>query len=117
VGSPWFGVTFDTGNFLRVMDDPVAAAKKLAKYTFATHIKDVTVRKGASPAESFFFSSTAIGDGLIDIAAVLRELQAVDFGGLLAVEIDYLHPDSPYDEPVAVRKSVAELRRMVYSLA
>ena len=48
VGSPYFGVNFDTGNFLRLLDDPLDAMEKLGKYVFATHIKDLKVRRGVS---------------------------------------------------------------------
>jgi sugar phosphate isomerase/epimerase len=113
IGSPYFGVNFDTGNFLRLLDDPLAAMEKLAKYVFATHIKDLKVRQGVSPAEWFFFSSTPVGAGLIDMAPIVRSLAAVGYEGLLAVEIDHLHPDYGYDEHGAVRQSIAELHRLV----
>ncbi len=116
VESPYLGVTFDTGNFLRLLDDPVIAAQKLAKYTFATHIKDLKGRKGVSPAEWFFFSSTPLGEGLVDVAAIARLLNAAGYSGMLAVEIDHLHPDYHFDEHDAVRQSVLELRRMVEGL-
>jgi sugar phosphate isomerase/epimerase len=113
VGSPYFGVNFDTGNFLRLLDDPVAAMEKLAKYVFATHIKDLRVRQGVSPAEWFFFSSTPIGEGLVDVGQIVRLLAEAGYDGLLAVEIDHLHPDYGYDEHQAVRQSIGELRRVV----
>ena len=113
VGSPYFGVNFDTGNFLWLLDDPLAAMEKLAKYVFATHIKDLKVRQGVSPAEWFFFSSTPVGAGLIDMAPILASLAAAGYEGLLAVEIDHLHPDYGYDEHRAVRQSIDELRRLV----
>jgi len=116
VGSPSFGVTFDTGNFFGLLDDPVRAMEKLAPYTFATHIKDRKVRMGVSPSAWYFFSSTPIGAGLVDITGTLRVLQAAGYDGLLAVEIDHLHPDYHDDEHAAVRDSVAELRRIVRSL-
>jgi sugar phosphate isomerase/epimerase len=116
VASPYLGVTFDTGNFLRLLDDPVRAAEKLAKYTLATHIKDLKVRQGVSPAEWFFFSSTPLGDGLVDIAAIARILKTAGYDGTLAVEIDHLHPDYHFDEHGAIRKSVIELRRLVDGL-
>ena len=112
VGSPYFGVNFDTGNFLRLLDDPVGAMEKLASHVLATHIKDLKVRQGISPAEWFFFSSTPVGEGLVDIASVLRLLKVAGYEGLLAVEIDHLHPDYGYDEHAAVRQSIAELRRL-----
>jgi len=112
VGSPYFGVNFDTGNFFRLLDDPVAAMEKLANYVFATHIKDVKVRRDVSPAEWFFFSSTPVGEGLLDMAQLVRSLSEVGYDGLLAVEIDHLHPDYGYDEHAAVRQSVEELGRL-----
>jgi sugar phosphate isomerase/epimerase len=110
VDSPYFGVTFDTGNFVRVLDDPVRAMEKLAKYVFATHIKDVRLREGASPADWTFFSCTAVGDGLVDMPQVIRLLGLSGYDGLLAVEIDSPHPDIGYDEHAAVRRSVDYLR-------
>ena len=113
VGSPYFGVNFDTGNFMRLLDDPIDAMQKLGKYVFATHIKDLNVRRGVSAAEWFFFSSTPVGQGLIDVAEILRLLTDAGYNGLLAVEIDHLHPDYGYDEHAAVRQSIGELRRLV----
>jgi len=113
VKSPSIGINFDTGNFLRLLDDPSVAMEKLAKYVFATHIKDLKVRQGVSPAEWFFFSSTPVGAGLIDMAPIVRSLAAAGYEGLLAVEIDHLHPDYGYDEHGAVRQSIAELHRLV----
>ena len=49
VGSPYLGLNFDTGNFARLLDDPVKAMEKLAPFTLATHIKDLkgqSVRRG-----------------------------------------------------------------------
>ncbi len=117
VESPYLGVTFDTGNFLRLLDDPVRAAEKLAKYTLATHIKDLKVRQGVPPSEWSFFSSTPLGAGLVDVAAIIRTLNAAGYDGLLAVEIDHLHPDYHFDERGAVRQSVLELRRLAGSLS
>ena len=37
VESPFLGLNFDTGNFARLLDDPVQAMEKLAPYTLATH--------------------------------------------------------------------------------
>jgi 3-oxoisoapionate decarboxylase len=113
VASPYFGVNFDTGNFLRLLDDPVEALSKLSKYVFATHIKDLKVRRGVSRSEWFFFSSTPVGEGLIDMDRIMRLLAEVGYDGLLAVEIDHLHPDYEYDEHTAVRRSIAELRRLL----
>jgi len=39
VNSPWLGVCLDTGNNLRLFEDPVVVAKTLAPWARATHIK------------------------------------------------------------------------------
>jgi 3-oxoisoapionate decarboxylase len=113
VGSPNFGINFDTGNFLRLLDDPIKGMQKLAPYTFATHIKDLKINPDAAPDDWYFFSSVPVGDGLIDNVALARMLKDANYGGFLAVETDFLHPDYGNDEHAAIRKSVAGLRRIV----
>jgi len=112
VDSPWLGINFDTGNFLRLLDDPVKAMAKLAPYVYATHIKDLKVQKGVPADEWYFFSSAPVGDGLIDNRKLVELLAAAGYTGLLAVEIDFLHPDYGDDEDAAVARSVAELQRL-----
>lgn len=116
VGSPYLGINFDTGNFLRLLDDPIAGMKKLAPYTYATHIKDLKPQKGVSPREWYFFSSTPVGDGLIDNRKLAQMLKEAGYEGFLAVEIDFLHPDYNNDEDAAVEQSVKELKRIASSL-
>ena len=116
VGSPYFGLNFDTGNFLRLLDDPIGGMEKLAQYVFATHIKDLKVRKGVAPNEWFFFSSTPVGDGLVDNQKLAQLLKEAGYQGFLAVEVDHLHPDYHYDEHAAVRQSVAQLKQIVANL-
>ena len=116
VNSPSFGLNFDTGNFLRLLDDPIKGMEKLAKYVFATHIKDLKPRKGVPVDEWFFFSSTPVGDGLVDNQKLAQLLKDVGYTGFLAVEIDHLHPDYHYDERAAVRQSIAILRKISANL-
>jgi len=117
VGSPYLGLNFDTGNFLRLLDDPVKAMKKLAPFVLATHVKDLKPQKGVSADEWFFFSSTPVGDGLVEIEQLVRLLDEAGYQGFLAVEIDFLHPDYGGDEDGAVARSLQELRRITAALA
>lgn len=112
VNSPWLGVNFDTGNFLRLLDDPVKGMAKLAPHVYATHIKDLKVQKGVPADEWYFFSSTPVGDGLVDNSRLVQLLADAGYSGLLAVEIDFLHPDYDNNEDHAVARSVAELKRL-----
>jgi sugar phosphate isomerase/epimerase len=113
VGSPFLGINFDTGNFLRLLDDPVKGMRKLAPRVYATHIKDLKIQRGVAPDEWYFFSCTPVGDGLIDNQALVQLLADAGFDGVLAVEIDFLHPDYNNDEDAAVEQSVLELKRLV----
>jgi sugar phosphate isomerase/epimerase len=113
VGSSNIGINFDTGNFVRVLDDPVLAMKKLVKYVFATHIKDLRIQKGVPVNEWYFFSCTPVGDGgIVDNQAIGQLLQDNGYEGFMAVEIDFLHPDFKADEDKAVARSIKELKRI-----
>ena len=116
VNSPYFGINFDTGNFLRVLDDPIQGMEKLAKHVYATHIKDLKPQKRVAVNEWFFFSSTPIGDGLVDNQRLAQILKDNGYEGFLAVEIDFLHPDYNNDEDRAVAESVKALKRIASSL-
>jgi sugar phosphate isomerase/epimerase len=116
VASPYLGVTFDTGNFIRLLDDPVKAMAKLVQYCYATHIKDLKVRKNVAIDEWYFFSSTPVGEGIVDNRKLIEMLSAANYAGFLAIEIDFLHPDYADDEDSAVEKSVQELRRITADL-
>ena len=113
VDSPFLGINFDTGNFLRLLDDPVQAMEALAPYTYATHIKDLRIQHGVPANEWYFFSSVPVGDGVVDNAKLIEKLRRTGFNGILAVEMDFLHPDYSNDEHAAVVASVNELRRLV----
>lgn len=113
VNSDALKVNFDTGNTLRMMEDPVAAAKRLGPYTVATHTKDVDACRHVRPEEWFFFSSVPVGTGLIDMPGVVKALMDAGYTGVLAVESDH-HKDNQ-DEDKLVAESVAYLKRLLAS--
>lgn len=117
VNSPYLGMNFDTGNFVRLLDDPIKGMEKLAKYVYATHIKDLKIQRGVAPDEWFFFSSTPVGEGIVDNFKLAQLLHQANYRGFLAVEIDFLHPDYGNDEDKAVEQSVAELRKIAASVS
>ena len=116
VDNPNFGINFDTGNFMRLLDDPVKGAAKLAKHVFATHVKDLKPEKGQDVDNWHFFACTPVGDGLVDNQKLAQILYDNGFDGFLAVEIDYLHPDYDDDEDAAVAQSIRELDRIASSV-
>ena len=116
VNSPYFGVNFDSGNFLRVLDDPIQAMKKLASFVFATHIKDLRPVRGVPAHEWYFFSCVPTGEGLIPNEKLVQLLHQHRYQGFLAVEIDFLHPDYTDREEEVVIQSIQALRNITTGL-
>ena len=102
VGSTSFGVNFDTGNALRLFEDPVEEAKLLAPYIHATHIKDVSPRIGGSPREWNFWESVPAGQGVVDIQGVMKVLQDCGYQGVHCVEVDCLRQSWEEDQAVVI---------------
>ncbi|MFZ6046795.1 sugar phosphate isomerase/epimerase family protein [Pseudomonas sp. CR3202] len=111
VNSPALGVCLDTANNLRMFEDPMLAIEMLAPHAKATHIKDICAFRG-SPREFGFWPSVPLGEGLIDIPRTLQLLRSHGFNGLLALEIDYLHPAHGTEEE-AIAKSLAFMRSVL----
>lgn len=111
VSSPSLGVCLDTGNNLRLFEDPVTVATELAPWVRAVHMKDITVQPG-NPRETRFWPSVPLGTGLVDVRAIVGLLAEAGFDGLLAIETDYLHPLAPREHE-AVRISVDYLRAVL----
>lgn len=115
VSSDYFGMTYDTGNALRIGDEPVKTVRKMAKYIHATHTKDVAPVYGGDPQDWDYFASVPVGKGVIDMPALVKALDESGYDGLFAIEIDYLHPDYE-DEDSALVESVKYLERVRQSL-
>jgi sugar phosphate isomerase/epimerase len=111
VRSPWLGVCLDTVNNLRLLEDPMVVVAKLAPYARATHLKDCVAWRG-SPRDFSFWPSVPLGQGIIDIPAVLDLLAESGYDGLLAIEIDFLHPKCGEEEP-AIAESARYLRELL----
>jgi 3-oxoisoapionate decarboxylase len=116
VGAENLLVNFDTGNTIRLFEDPVEAAERLAPYTVSTHTKDIATRvKGGSPAENFtWWPSCPIGEGVIDMPGVVEALRKGGFDGCLSVEIDLIGEQwlSQSEEEIVIA-SVDYLRSIV----
>ena len=57
-----------------------------------------------------------MGDGYINMPELARMLKELDYQGLLAVELDFPHPDVGTNEDAAVQKSVKYLQDLVATL-
>lgn len=116
VGSEYFGINLDTANFLRVLDDPIEATRKLAKHVYATHVKDILPVKGVNVREWYYFSSVAAGEGLIEIEKIAQVLKDAGYTGFLAFETDMPHPDYTDREEEMIEKSIRYLKNIAANL-
>jgi len=116
VGSEYFGINLDTANFLRVLDDPVEATRKLAPHVYATHVKDIRPVKGVGVREWYYFSCVAAGEGLIEIDKIARVLKEHNYRGFLAFETDMPHPDYSEREEEMIEKSIRHLKQVASNL-
>jgi sugar phosphate isomerase/epimerase len=73
----------------------------------------VTAYRG-DPKDFSFWPSVPLGDGIVDIPAILGFLRAAGYDGLLALEIDYLHPRYA-DHDAAVATSIERMKAMLAS--
>ena len=114
--SDYFGIIFDTGNFLCLLDDPIADMEKLVPYTFATNAKDLMPDITAKPIDLQFFAGVPVGMGLIDNEKQAQLLGKESYKGFLAVENDHPHTDWAGQKEEAVALSIKELKRITASL-
>jgi sugar phosphate isomerase/epimerase len=78
--SKTMGATLDVGQMAACGQDPVDAVRRLAPYLKVVHLKDVA---GAGAEHNVLF-----GHGVVNIAAVMKELRAAGFNGLVAIEYE-----------------------------
>ena len=79
----YLGICLDTMNLLTMLEDPVAAARRLGPWVVTTHVKD----GGLALTRDGFVSFTAeAGKGVVDLAAVVEPLAAAHPALTLTVE-------------------------------
>ncbi len=78
--SKTMGATLDVGQMAACGQDPVDAVRKLGPYLKVVHLKDVA---GAGAEHNVLF-----GHGVVNIPGVMKELKAIGFKGLVAIEYE-----------------------------
>lgn len=71
VSSQFIGICVDVGNSVTLMEDPLDTARAFAPWAFTVHFKDQAVRENA---DGFWFADVALGEGFIDLPAVVKIL-------------------------------------------
>jgi sugar phosphate isomerase/epimerase len=100
VNRPNFRTTLDIGNFLCVDEEPTAAVRNNIPYASIVHIKDFYRRPEANdPGEGWFRSAggnylrgAIVGQGDIDIRAVLKTIRQSGYDGYLSIEFEGMEP-------------------------
>jgi len=114
------GVCFDTGHYLYGGGDPVAFARMHASRTWHLHLKDVrpTVLADVRRHKVAYLDAIRrgvfceLGQGAVDIAAVIRELNQGGFDGWAVFEQD-VDPTIPGTNPMASAARSREYLRRV----
>lgn len=115
IASPALRANLDTGNFLLVGQDPVAAARELAQYIVLVHLKDMRVADADETGHRFeipdgtVLTGSAVGDGLVDLPAVLDLLRDAGYAGWLSLE--YEGSEEPLT--IGVPRSLAAARALL----
>jgi len=93
VGPETAGVTLDTGNLVMRLDEPVAAATRLAPFVLSAHVKDAVL---AFTPRGLWWQARAVGSGILPIPDLLGPLRRANPALNLSIE---LHPRT-YDLPI-----------------
>lgn len=71
--SEWVGICFDTGNPLALLEDPRECATAFGPLIRSVHLKDYQV---VARSDGFLLLGCALGEGVVDLSAVLEVLAA-----------------------------------------
>lgn len=115
VGSLALRVNLDTGNFLPVGQDPLEAARDLANLIVLAHLKDMRRAAPDEPGHVFadpdgqLLTGSVIGEGLVDLPAMLALLEEIGYSGWLSLE--YEGAEDPVS--IGVPRSLDAARRLL----
>ena len=106
VDRPNLGVCLDNVNLVRVGDDMLEGTTALAPHALLVQLKDHEPGDPTIPGGPV---STALGEGIAPLDAVIERLAEAGFDGPVCVELASLGPGD-HDELVMIERSVAWLR-------
>ncbi len=92
----YLGVCLDTMNLLTMLEDPLAAAKRIQPWVVTTHIKDGGI---IDSAEGFRTFTAEAGKGIVDFPRILKTLSALDREITLSIEDHGGDFSIPFNDP------------------
>jgi len=84
LSSEHVGVCVDTNNSIALLEDPMAVVEALAPWAQAVHLKDLVL---GPCQEGFLLGEAPLGEGILDIQAVVRVLRRARPGLRFAIEM------------------------------
>ena len=100
--SPRIGLCLDTAWALDAGDDPIEMARRFGERLYGVHIKDFVFDQARKPED------VVVGRGNLDLAALQRVLDEVDFQGYAVLEYE-----GDVDNPVAALHQCVEAVRQL----
>jgi len=97
----YLGICLDTMNLLTMLEDPVAATRRVLPWIVSTHIKDGAILIGAEGLVSFVAEA---GKGVVDFRQIFEELSSLGHSLHLSIEDhggDFL---IPIFDPLFIKK-------------
>jgi sugar phosphate isomerase/epimerase len=113
IDSPYFGSTFDTGNFLLVNDEPTKAIKSLVNMVKHVHVKDFAEVDPSYTGQTYTaidqrrFVGTVALEGDVDLKSIFADLKAAGYSGWLSLE--YEGPGDPQKGTEDSLKALVEI--------
>ena len=91
--SPYLGIVLDTGNCLRLNEDPRMAISLFNSKVFLIHAKDVAAMPGYASDDPLRYGCVPAGAGVIDFPRIFEDLRSIAYEGMVLIEISRMHPD------------------------
>jgi sugar phosphate isomerase/epimerase len=110
IDSPFLGVTLDTGNCLRLKEDPVKAIRLFKEKVSVVHAKDVAPISGLDPEDPMSLACVPAGEGITDFKSIIAALDEINYRGMVLIEISRLHPNyESMDETQVIARGLSYL--------
>lgn len=93
IPSEYFGIIYDPGNLLGLLEDYKALLRLMPGRIVHVHMKDGFPAKFNDDCAPQRLSCTAFGKGKLDIPFILRELDRTGYRGYVSVEYEAWHPE------------------------
>lgn len=90
--TPYLGTVVDTGNYLRMNENPREAISIFGEKVYLVHAKDVAIMPGYSDDDPRRFGCVPAGMGDTDFPGIFNDLQSQDYDGMILIEISRMHP-------------------------